>query len=215
MRAFVFMGPPGAGKGTVAPIIAEVGNLLHISTGDVIRERMKDLHDEWGQRCIPYMDAGNFVPDDMMLELLAELLTVHEGQDLLFDGFPRTPVQAKALEAMLNKLGGCLEKAVLLEISPATAVERCGHRRTCTSCGEVYHLLIRPPEKVGTCTVCGSELELREDDSADMVARRMANYEKGIAAIVAYYGEQDKLARVDASCPVDDVVAAVVNILVK
>jgi len=210
MRVYVLLGPPGAGKGTVAPIIAEQTPLLHVSTGHKIRELMRDVDSELGRRCFPFMDRRDYVPDDLMLEIIQLILKEAEGRDILLDGFPRSAPQAADLDRLVQEADGRVEAMLLMEIGIEVAIERCGLRLTCPECGAVFHRMVRPPKQAGLCDVCQATLFLRDDDTPDLVRRRFEHFENAVEEITAYYEAKNMVRRIDAGPDVDSVVAQVI-----
>lgn len=192
----VFMGPPGAGKGTQAKAVAVHYGVPHISSGDIFRgeiERKTPL----GRKIRSYLEQGTLVPDEITVEAVASRL---EGEDCadgwLLDGFPRTEGQAKALDETLEADGAELSAVVYLEVDGETIVERMSGRRVCPKCGRSYHVKYLRPRVEGRCDACGTTLLIRDDDKPETVRERLATYEKQTAPLVEYYRRRGLLVRV-------------------
>jgi len=165
----VFLGPPGAGKGTQAQKLVEKLGVPQLSTGDILRKAVA-AGTELGKKAKLLMDAGKLVPDDVVNAIVDEALSQPaQAQGFLLDGFPRTVPQAKALDAMLSKRGKKLDHVVCIEVGLEALVQRLGGRLTCTKCGAPYHPQTKPPKAQGVCDVCGSPLVTRPDDAPDRV----------------------------------------------
>jgi adenylate kinase len=210
MNAIVLLGPPGAGKGTVAEVLVGKG-YEHVSTGDLLREQIK-LETPLGIEAKKLMDHGRFVSDQVVVDMIRDLIDAHEPDaKFLFDGFPRTLVQAEKLDELLTLIDGTLEEVVLLECPDEMIVERLSGRRTCSKCGAVYHVVNNPPAKGETCDVNGCELTQRPDDTAQTVRERLRVYADRTAPLVDYYAAKDLICRIDASQSIGDVRAAVLE----
>lgn len=199
----VLLGAPGAGKGTQAQkLVAEFG-YAHISTGDLLRAAVK-AQSELGVKAKGYMDAGQLVPDSLVVDLVKERLADDDTKGgFILDGFPRNTAQAVTLDAELKELGRNLDAALLVAVEPQVIVKRLSARRTCRSCGYTA------PAGVDVCPRCGGEMYQRDDDKPDTIQHRLDTYESQTAPLVDYYEGQGKLVKVDGDRPVDDVYADV------
>ncbi len=200
----VLLGPPGAGKGTQAKRLAGATGVLHLSTGDMLRQAVAE-GTELGKKAKSFMDAGALVPDSLMVDLIAEKLS--SGVDsYLLDGFPRTLPQAGALDELLERLGLPLEDVVYFQVPQEDLVRRLSGRLTCQACGAVYHKEFHPPAREGICDRCGSaSLVVRPDDREDVVRKRLAVYGEQTRPLVEYYREKGLLREVDASASEEEV----------
>ena len=209
----VLLGPPGAGKGTQAEILAEKTGLAHISSGDLFRENLKRETD-LGKVAKTYMDRGELVPDDVTIGMIRERLSQPDCQDgAILDGFPRTTAQAQALETMLAGFGGRVDVVPYITAPQDVLVGRIAGRWTCRAEGHIYHEKFNPPKKTGVCDIDGSVLFQREDDRAETVARRIQVYAEQTAPLVEHYRGQGRLVEIDGSQPMEDVTAALLNSL--
>ncbi|MBI4608644.1 MAG: adenylate kinase [Candidatus Rokubacteria bacterium] len=208
MRA-VFLGPPGAGKGTQARQLAAERGVPQIATGDILREAAAS-GTRLGLEAKRHMDQGVLVPDDVVIGLVAERLDQAEaGKGFLLDGFPRTVAQAEALDRLLETLGLALDRVIFFDVSEAELLRRLTGRRVCRQCGETFHLVSAPPRKAGACDRCGGELYQREDDSEQAVRRRLAVYREQTAPLLEYYRRRSLLAVVAGEGSIESVGAAV------
>lgn len=199
----VFLGAPGAGKGTQAKSVAKRYGIPHISTGDILREAVKN-ETALGLKAKEYMDSGSLVPDDVVVGVVAEkLASIADG--FLLDGFPRTVAQAEALGAILEESGGKLDNVIYFDVDEDTVVRRLSGRRTCGSCGANYHIEAMRPKADGVCDRCGGELYQRDDDKPDVVRERLAVYGEETAPLIEYYREQGLLDEVAAGQSVNEV----------
>jgi adenylate kinase len=192
-RNVVLLGAPGAGKGTQAERIAARYGLPHVSTGDMLRAAVA-RGTEMGREARRSMDAGELVPDEVVIGVVRERLTeddTHGG--FLLDGFPRTIEQAERLDALLADAGRALTHVVQLDVPEDELVERLAGRRLCRSCGKGYHVKFDPPAREGVCDVCGGELYQRADDNEETVRNRLAVYREQTEPLVAYYREKGVL----------------------
>jgi adenylate kinase len=204
----VLLGPPGVGKGTQAVRLADEVGGAHVSTGDLLRAARRD-GTPLGKKAQGFMDAGELVPDALILDLVREHLAgVAPGKPVVFDGFPRTTAQAEGLRAVLSELGRSVDLVVLFEAPDDTLVKRLSGRRSCPDCGSVYNVYFNPPANEGTCDRCGAALVHRSDDEPETVRRRLQVYQEQTAPLIALYeGEDCAFERVRADRPVDDVYA--------
>ena len=201
----ILLGPPGAGKGTQAALLTEDFGLPHIATGDMLRAA-REAQTELGLLAMKYMDAGELVPDDVVIGVILERLGSDDARDgFLLDGFPRTIDQADALGARLEEGERRLTATLLLEASDDVVVQRISGRRVCRKEGHVYHVDFDPPKNEGRCDVDGSELDQRDDDREDTVRNRLAVYHAQTEPLISYYDERGLLRRFDGTRPPADV----------
>ena len=202
----ILLGPPGVGKGTQAVRLADEIDGAHVSTGDLLRAARRD-GTALGQKAQRFMDAGDLVPDELILDLVREHLAgVDAATHVLFDGFPRTTAQADGLADVLEKLDRSVDLVVLFEAPDETLVKRLSGRRSCPSCGAVYNVYYSPPEVDGTCDRCGATLTHRSDDEPETVRHRLEVYEEQTAPLIAYYEKSGaQFERIRADRPVDHV----------
>jgi len=205
VRNVVLLGPPGAGKGTIAVRVAKEAGLLHLSTGDVLRDEVA-RGTELGQRARTFMERGELVPDAVVLAMVQERVKGQQG--VLLDGFPRTLAQAEGLAEFLP-----VHVVVNLAVAKDEVVRRLGSRRVCRACGAVYNVVTQRPRTEGLCDRCGGELRQRPDDTLEVVARRYEVYEKDSRPLVEHYTRQGLLKTVDAARSPDQVAADVAKIL--
>lgn len=183
----ILLGPPGVGKGTQGAMLAEDLGWERIATGDLLRAARREGTD-LGRKAQAYMDAGDLVPDDLIVELVRERLTaLAHDRGVIFDGFPRTVPQAEALEPVLVDVGRTLDGVILFEAADDVLVKRISGRRSCPDCGRVYNVHFDPPATEGICDECGARLDHRKDDTADTVAHRLKVYREQTEPLVEYY----------------------------
>jgi len=202
----VLLGAPGVGKGTQAVRLADETGAAHVSTGDLLRAARRE-GTELGRKAQHYMDAGELVPDELILGLVRDHLgTLPVGSDIVFDGFPRTIAQAEGLDAVLEEAGLELGLVVLFDAPDEVLVKRLSGRRSCPNCGAVYNVHFDPPTREGVCDRCGTELVHRADDDPETVRRRLEVYGEQTAPLVAHYERHDAdLLRVRADRSFDAV----------
>jgi adenylate kinase len=204
-RYIVLLGPPGAGKGTQAQIIAKEFGLMHISSGDLFRENLKN-QTELGKLAQGYMNRGELVPDDVTIGMVRERISRPDcAQGVLFDGFPRTPAQADALAATLATMSGRVDCVPYIAVPAEVLIERLSGRWTCTQCGRVYHQKYNPPAVAGKCDADGTTLIQREDDQPATVERRIRVYMEQTAPLIEYYRSKGLLVEVDGTQSIDEV----------
>ena len=187
----VFLGPPGAGKGTLADLFEERKGWQHISTGDLLREEVKK-GTPLGKSAKKYMDKGLLVPDKLVVDVLRKNLDTSRG--FILDGFPRNRHQAESLD----ESGIDIDLAIEFKVSLTTIIERLAGRRICRKCGKIYHLKNHPPKKEGRCDECGGVLYQREDDKEEVIRKRMEIYEKEAEEVSGYYREKGRLREISA-----------------
>ncbi|MCK9244154.1 MAG: adenylate kinase [Candidatus Marinimicrobia bacterium] len=194
----ILLGPPGVGKGTQAQKLQQERGLLQISTGDILRQAIKN-QTNLGQQANDYLKRGELVPDDLMLSLIAETLFGDRApQDYILDGFPRTIPQAEGLDKLFKQHGDNLDAVILLEADPQAIINRLSARRTCRQCNSVYNLLTNPPKHPQKCDACGGELYQREDDRIETIQRRLEVYTSQTAPLAEYYRQRGQLKTVSA-----------------
>ncbi len=201
----VLIGPPGAGKGTQAAKIAERYSISHIATGDIFRANVKG-GTELGRKAKEYMDAGELVPDEVVVDMVRDRLQEDDAADgFLLDGFPRTVPQAQALEAILDELGRPLHVVLRFSIDDDEVVKRIAGRRVCVDCGATYHVEIDAPEDPGTCDECGGQVIQREDDQEEVVRNRLDVYHRETEPLEFFYWQRGLLQDVEAEGSLDEV----------
>ena len=209
----IMLGAPGAGKGTQAKRIAAKYGIPHISTGDIFRANIKN-GTELGKKAQTYMDQGLLVPDELVCDLVVDRIQQSDCEKgYVLDGFPRTIPQAEALTAALEKLGTGIDYAINVEVPDANILNRMGGRRACLGCGATYHVEFNAPKQDGICDTCGAELVLRDDDKPETVQKRLDVYHEQTQPLIDYYTKAGKLAEVDGTKDMDDVFAAIVDLL--
>lgn len=203
----VLLGGPGAGKGTQAQKLVEEFGFAHISTGDLLRAAIKE-GSKLGKKAKGYMDAGQLVPDDLVIDLVKERLEADDAQGgFILDGFPRNTAQAVALDSELSIMERTLDAALLVSVDPDVIVKRLSSRRTCRSCGYTA------PAGTEACPRCGGEMYQRDDDKPETIQHRLDVYATQTAPLVEYYKGHSILKEVDGDRPVDDVYADVKALL--
>jgi len=197
-----FLGPPGAGKGTQARDLAREWGVLHLATGDMLREAVA-AGTPLGLEAKRYMDQGALVPDDVIIRMMAERLGAGAAaQGFILDGFPRTIAQAEALARLLKDFGQTLDTVVYFDVSEPELLRRLTGRRVCRACGHSYHLTSNPPKRAGVCDACGGELYQREDDAEATVRNRLEVYRRQTAPLLDYYRQRNLLTTVSGEGPV-------------
>jgi len=209
----VLMGLPGAGKGTQAEKIVDAFNIPHISTGDMFRNAVKE-GTEMGLKAKSFMDQGLLVPDEVVIGIVKERLSMDDCKDgFLLDGFPRTTAQAEALDNLLAQLNKNLEHVINIFTDKDSLIKRLTGRRICRDCGATYHIVFNPPKKEGICDKCGGELYQREDDKAATVATRLDVNLKQTEPLLKYYETKKLLRTVDGNQEIDKVFVSLEKIL--
>ena len=213
LRCIVLLGPPGAGKGTQAQLVAEKLGLTHISSGDLFREHLHK-NSALGQQARVYIDRGELVPDDLTISMVRERLALEDCQTgALLDGFPRTPAQAEALADVLEDFGGEVGSVPYISVPTEVLIARLSGRWTCTGSGHIYHELHNPPRKAGICDHDGSELYQREDDKAETVKRRIQVYLDQTEPLIEYYRDRGLLVEVEGDQPINEVTESLLKAL--
>ena len=195
----ILLGPPAAGKGTQAQWILRDFNVVHVSTGDMLRKAIAD-GTELGKLAKPLIDAGKLVPDEIVNGIIQDWLKAADpARGIVFDGFPRTVAQAKALDEMMAVVGRKVDGVVSIQVNEQTVVERIGGRWSCPKDGSVYHATNRPPRVPGVCDRCGAELMQRDDDKPEKVVERYKQYVEKTMPLVDYYQGKGALLPIDGT----------------
>lgn len=211
----LIMGPPGAGKGTQAAEIVKELKIPHISTGDMLREAVKQ-GTEMGKKAKEYMDKGQLVPDEVIIGVVKERLGQPDCKvGFLLDGFPRTLPQAEALDQTLKEMGIKLDAVINIRVPREKIVDRITGRRVCRSCGDTYHVVNKPPKESGKCDKCGGELYQRSDDTAETVNKRLDVYEAQTQPLLDYYGKQGIVLDINGDQPINRVLEDILSALKK
>ncbi len=207
----VLIGPPNAGKGTQARKIEAYYDIAHVSSGDILRKHVADAT-VLGQRAQGYMDRGELVPDDLIIDLVNDTLeSIDIEKGFLFDGYPRNPVQAEALDDFLLEKGVTLDKVIYLHTDDDILIRRATGRRICPLCSTVYNIFGFAPKVEGVCDRDGAQLIQRSDDKEETVKRRLEIFEEQTAPLVEFYELAGLLLHIDASGTPDDVFDAVIT----
>ncbi len=201
----ILLGPPGAGKGTQAERLCEICATPHISTGDILRENIRE-GTELGREAQQYMDRGELVPDSVVIGIVRDRLAEPDcDPGFILDGFPRTVDQADALKAILAGMAKPVDHVVDIEVPEEVVVERLSARRVCAACGAVKHLIYNPPILEGICDECEGELCQRPDDNPDTIRERLREYERKTQPLIEYYKKEGLLREVDGSGEMEQV----------
>jgi adenylate kinase len=211
----ILLGPPGAGKGTQAVRLVERWQIPHISTGDILRANVRD-GTPLGTEAKRFMDAGDLVPDEVIIGMVGDRLGEPDtAAGFLFDGFPRTVPQAKALEALVNERDTPIDVVLRLVVDHADVVERLTGRRTCAACGRIFHVVTDPPSAEGRCDDCGGEIVQRDDDREEVVLNRLEVHRTLTAPLEDFYFERGLLRDIRAIGTVDEVTQRAVEVLAE
>lgn len=213
-----FLGPPGAGKGTQARDLAQEWRVLHLATGDMLREAVA-AGSPLGREAKGYMDQGALVPDDVIIRMMGERLgKADAARGFILDGFPRTIAQADALAKLLKDRGQTLDSVVYFDVSEPELLRRLTGRRVCRKCGHTYHLVSNPPKRAGVCDACGGELYQRDDDTEATVRKRLEVYQRQTAPLLDYYRQRNMLAPVTGEgslTAIRDAIRAAVGVVAR
>lgn len=205
----IFLGAPGAGKGTQAEIIAEKLNIPTISTGNIIREALAN-GTEMGLKAKSFIEAGKLVPDEVVIGIIKDRLAAEDCEGgFILDGFPRTIPQAEALD----KMGIIIDKVVDIEVPDENVVNRMSGRRVCKACGASYHIANKPSKVEGVCDSCGGELSIRKDDAPETVLDRLKVYHEQTEPLKDYYENCGKLRIVEGTAPIAEITASILKVL--
>ena len=206
----VLLGPPGAGKGTQAVKIVEKYRIPHISTGDIFRMNIKE-GTALGEKVKGYLDRGELVPDEVVLELIEDRLEEDDCKNgFLLDGFPRTVFQAEKFDEYLIRKDLGITKVISIDVSEEVLMERMSGRRVCKNCGATYNTKNMPPKKDGICDLCGGEVYQRVDDKEETVRNRFEIYERQTKPLVEYYEKAGSILHLDGTIGLENVFAAIV-----
>ncbi len=210
----VLLGPPGAGKGTLASVLKDSLDLLHISTGDLLREEMKSGSD-LGNKVKKFVNTGELVPDQIVIEMIKKKLTQKDlsSKGYMLDGFPRTTVQAENLDRILETIKLPIDFALYMEASLPVILQRLTGRRVCRKCGAISHIINRPSKVDGVCDLCEGELYQRADDTEETIRNRMLVYGEKTAPIIDYYAKQKKLITVSGDEDSHEILKTVIKLL--
>jgi adenylate kinase len=202
----ILLGPPGSGKGTQGKTLQEDFHLPYYATGDILRAAVKE-GTKVGRRAKEYMDRGDLVPDEVIIEVIGERVQQEEASDgFILDGFPRTVPQAEALDEEMDDLGRGITAAILIEVPEEEIIRRLGGRRTCEKDpSHIYHLEFDPPKHDEVCDVDGGKLIVRDDDKPEVIRHRLEQYREKTAPLIDYYDEREVLCRVDGNQPPEEV----------
>ncbi len=211
----ILLGPPGAGKGTQAKVLADKYKLPHISTGDIFRELIKN-NSPLGMKIRKYVESGGLIPDEIVVEVVATRVNeIDYKKGFILDGFPRTVKQAEMLDLTIKKLGIAIDKVFYFDTSIDVIIKRLSGRRTCRSCGAVYHLTNMPPKQNGVCDICGGQLYQRKDDEIETINNRIKVYNEQTVDLIGYYKNKKILETINGDLSKDDAFEKIEEILNK
>ena len=211
----IMLGAPGAGKGTQAKMLSERYGIPHISTGDIFRMNIKN-NTELGQKAKGYMDAGQLVPDELVVDLVVDRIKAKDCmKGFILDGFPRTIPQAEALDYALNNQNEKIDYAINVDVPDENIIKRMSGRRACVGCGATYHLVYNPTKTEGVCDVCGEKLILRDDDKPETVQKRLDVYHEHTQPLIDYYNKKEVILTVDGTQDIDVVYDEITKVLDK
>ena len=209
----IVIGPPGSGKGTQGRLIAERYHIPQISTGDILREAVRN-GSAFGLEAKTSMVRGELVPDEVVILIIEDRLMQRDcGKGFLLDGFPRTVAQADALERMLGKRGLIIDHVINIEIEMEELVKRLRGRRTCSRCGAMYHLLFNPPKKEGVCDQCGGSLYQRDDDKEETIRSRFEVYSQQTEPVIQYYASKGLVRSINGVGYMDDIFHRILEVI--
>lgn len=205
---FILLGPPGAGKGTQAQKLSQNYQIPQISTGDILRQAVKD-GTATGKKAKAYMDRGDLVPDDVILGIINDRIRAEDCQNgYIFDGFPRTVAQAEGLDVLLQQLKTPLDAVVYIDVPDEDVVVRLSGRRTCKNCGALYHIRYNPSATEGICDTCGGDLFQRDDDNETTIRQRLSVYHAQTSPLIHYYAQRNLVKTVAGAGAPEDIFSA-------
>ena len=209
----ILLGGPGAGKGTQANYIKDKYQIPQISTGDILREAVKK-EAPLGLEAKTYMNAGKLVPDEVVIGIIQDRLKQSDcGNGFILDGFPRTVVQAEALDNTLKAMQKKIEHALSITVEDEELLRRLTGRRTCRSCGAMFHVMFNPPKKEGICDACSGELYQRDDDKEETIRNRLNVYNQQTSPLIDYYQERGLLRSVDGLGKIEEILEKIEAVL--
>ncbi|MFH0811744.1 MAG: adenylate kinase [Pseudomonadota bacterium] len=209
----ILLGPPGCGKGTQAKMLTEKYKIPQVSTGDILRESVKN-ETPLGLQAKSYMDSGKLVPDGVVIGIIQERLRKPDCQSgFILDGFPRTVVQAQALDNTLGTMQQKIEHVISITVIDEQLLGRLTGRRTCRSCGAMFHVLFNPPKKEGCCDVCSGELYQRDDDKEETILNRLNVYKQQTAPLIDYYQNKGWLRTINGIGEIEDIFKKIEEVL--
>ena len=211
----VLLGPPGAGKGTQAKVLSQAFKVLHVSTGDMLRDALKKGQ-KVGKLAKSYMDKGELVPDNVVIDIVTERISQDDVKNgFLLDGFPRNEKQANELDQALGKRAKKLDMVLYFKTSPVTSIERLSGRRVCTKCGANFHVKNMPPKKNGICDYCKGILIQRDDDKKETVKNRLIVYEKETKSLIDYYKKKGIIKEISGDLNVESLFEEIKSLFAK
>lgn len=213
MLNIILLGPPGAGKGTQAELIVEKYGIPQISTGDIFRANIKN-GTELGKKAKTYMDAGNLVPDELVVDLVKDRLEQDDcANGFMLDGFPRTVFQAEELDKIMAAKGLKIDSVLNIDVKPEKLIKRIAGRRVCKACGATFNIAYKPTKVEGVCDTCGGEVYQRADDTEETVKNRIDVYFNQTAPLIEYYENAGCIATLDGDRPIEDVFSDITAVL--
>jgi adenylate kinase len=209
----IFIGPPGVGKGTQAKLVKEYFGIVHLSTGDILREEISQVS-PLGIKAKSYIDKGHLVPDNELLNIMSKRLNKEDAKKgYLLDGYPRTIPQAEGLDNFLDEMNQNINAVVSIELDDESIIKRLSNRRSCEGCGNITNLLFNPPKIEGTCDNCNGRLLQRSDDGKKVIIERLVVYNKQTAPLLKYYYKKELIMRIDGSGNIDNVLQLILKAL--
>lgn len=204
-KKIILLGPPGAGKGTQAKRLVEKTGLLHLSTGDILRDEVARGTD-LGKQAKGYMDRGDLVPDELIIGMIRG--RIEDADGFILDGFPRTVAQAEALERITS-----IDLVIDIDLSREEVIRRLSSRRVCRDCGKIYNLISNPPEVEGRCDACGGELYQRDDDRPEVIENRYDVYAASTAPLIEFYRARGLLTQVDGKASPEEIFSRIMSLI--